>query len=66
MTGSLNSSLKVIVKTANSPLSPYTWVIIDDRDGRELRESPGTYRTPGLAWQAGTDALATRLRPKAG
>jgi hypothetical protein len=52
--------LRVIVKTVSRTRTPYSWVIVDDSDGREVQQSPGRFRTSSLAWDAGVAALILR------
>jgi hypothetical protein len=52
--------LRVIVRTVAPPPNPYSWVIIDDVDGREVQDSPDRFRISSRAWDAGIAALTVR------
>jgi hypothetical protein len=54
------TDLRVIVKTVSQPPKPYSWVIVDEGDGREVQQSPDRFRTLSLAWDAGVFALTLR------
>jgi hypothetical protein len=60
MRGPKARDLRVVVKMASPPPNQYSWVIIDDGDGRAIQASPGRFRTSSLAWDAGVSALALR------
>jgi hypothetical protein len=56
------SALRVIVKTVGPPRKPYSWVVIDDSDGRVVYLSSDRFRTSALAWDAGVSFLAKAKR----
>jgi hypothetical protein len=47
-------SPRLIVESVSSWRKSYMWSIVDDVDGRELLRSTEGFRTPSLAWEAGT------------